>query len=276
MIYISSFILVVLTSSHVSSFNISPHHGIVSPPQKSTKNLNSNNIKLNTKLCMSIPSAVDTATSGFASIARLPFGTIVSSPAGEQEKQQYRIKALYDIEQSIDCREVRERVTELDLVVETLIPAASNSRAFNDEKYEYFCKESSSIKAGVPVMVVADDKNEEEKTLIGLDNIMNFFDEVYGPRGPIVDDVDELKSSAAGFLIATGAYIPPIMRIGRGETVAGCALSPTTPRPKKPLVSRTRINNILLVYASSSSSHCDCRFYILTRVTNSVDWYVKC
>ena len=90
-------------------------------------------------------------------------------------------------------------------------------------------------------MVVADDENEEEKTLVGVESIMNFLDTTYGSRGSVVDDVDDLKTKAAEILIAIGAYIPPIVRFGRGGTVATCAVSASTPRPEKPLVSKLRM-----------------------------------
>jgi len=185
---------------------------------------------------MSIPNDLDTATSGFASIARLPFGSIVSSSSSGKK---YRIKKLYDIEQNKDCRQVRERITELDLIVETVVPSAPNSRQWNDNKV---ASEINGVPAMVVVEVTDDDKidkqveEEKEKTFIGSDSIMNFFDDVYGPRSAvIVDDVDDIKSRVAKFLIEVGAYVPAIVRSGKGEEVASCALSPNTPRPEKPL-----------------------------------------
>jgi hypothetical protein len=231
--HVLSLVLVSLTRSQVSGFNLSPHGEI-------THNISSKNSKKQSKLCMSVPNDIDTATSGFASIARLPFGTTVSSPA--DEKLPYRIKALYDIEQSLDCRQVRERLTELDLAVETVIPAASNSRALNDKKYKFFLEGGSNISGkDIPTMIVADDDTEEEKTLVGVESIMNFLDTTYGSRGSVVDDVDDLKTKAAEILIAIGAYIPPIVRFGRGGAVATCAVSASTPRPEKPLVSKLRM-----------------------------------
>ena len=74
-----------------------------------------------TKLGMSVLSPLDTVTSGLASIARLPFGTSVASNSDvSNQSDGFNIKALYDTEQSNDCRLVRERITELDLNVNIL------------------------------------------------------------------------------------------------------------------------------------------------------------
>mmetsp|Transcript_6837 Transcript_6837/g.7448 ORF Transcript_6837/g.7448 Transcript_6837/m.7448 type:complete len:459 (+) Transcript_6837:62-1438(+) len=197
-------------------------------PAASTNRLNPHR----SSLCMSIPNALDTTTSGFASIARLPFGTTVSSTSLIPETKN-TIKLLYDMEGNNECRQVRERITELDLAVKTVVPSASNSRALNDEKYKYYVKQSVD---DLPVMVVVDDESGEEKSLVGLQNIMTYLDGIYGTREAIVDDVDELKSKVAEFLISLGYYLPAILRLGRGDAVAGCALSSNTPRPEKQLI----------------------------------------
>lgn len=85
---------------------------------------------------MSVPNALDTFTSGMASICRLPKG-ITAIPPDKLlvPPGELRILKLYDIENSRACRTVRERITELDLVVEKVIPATENSRAVLDKKY---------------------------------------------------------------------------------------------------------------------------------------------
>lgn len=184
---------------------------------------------------MSIPNNFDTATSGFASIARLPFGTTTVKPATDDQKEQILIKALYDIEQSKECREVRERITELDLVVEAVIPSAANSRALNDKASKYFMDgETSGV---VPTMIVGFKDERDDITLNGVESIMKFLDSEFGTREPIIDDVDEIKSKVVDFLIEIGSLVPAFVRSGRGEAVAGCALPVNTPRPVQPLVS---------------------------------------
>ena len=70
-------------------------------------------------LSMSVPNSFDTLTSGFASIARLPFGVTVSSDAKRMKgpypgNDDLNISILYDVENDMECRLVRERISELD------------------------------------------------------------------------------------------------------------------------------------------------------------------
>ncbi len=194
-------------------------------------------------LQMSVPNALDTVTTGFASIARLPFGTIVSGEKSSVSNPP-KIIALYDTEESKDCRIVRERITELDLVVESLIPSAPNSRVFTDKSYEYcWTKQSEDSSPGmmggeIPRMVVMDEERGGEQTFCGVDEIMGYFTEVYGPRAPIVDEnEEEIKKQVVNALILIGENLPSLLRWNRGKTVSGCATSPNTPRPSKKLVS---------------------------------------
>ena len=60
----------------------------------------------------SIPTSFDTLTSGLASIARLPHGVSVAggiSTSGPASKFLPKILKLYDIENDINCRAVREK-----------------------------------------------------------------------------------------------------------------------------------------------------------------------
>lgn len=228
--HISSIFLTIVTRTEAFSFNPSL------PTVPCRTNSDAFVSQKQTRLQMSIPTAIDTVTSGFCSIARLPFGTNVISPSSG-EGNKYRIKALYDIEQSKECRQVRERITELDLVVEKVIPAASNSRALNDESYKYFFKGDTG-NSNIPIMVIAADE-EEDQTLVGVDNIMDFLNNAYGSRDRIIDDVDEIRTKAAEFLIEVGSYMPQILRYGRGESVATCALPNC--EIDKPLVSKIKV-----------------------------------
>jgi len=111
------------------------------------------------ELKMSIPNSFDTLTSGLASIARLSFGIeITPSTTGiNVESSGVRVKALYDVESSRECRMVRERITELDLIVERVIPAASNSRAMMDLSSELSVVGGEDVmKPGSPFMVVSE------------------------------------------------------------------------------------------------------------------------
>ncbi len=190
----------------------------------SFRNSNQNH---HTPMQMSIPNGMDTLTSGLASIARLPFGTIVSSPP---KTEIPRIVALYDMEGLSDCRLVRERITELDLCVDNVIPAAPGSRAVTDESFEFYLGENAII----PRMVV-DDKIEGMVAYEGVNDILGFFTDEFGKRAPVVDDSEEeLKKVVVDFLINILQPVPSLLRFGRGNSVADCALSY---RSMKPLVS---------------------------------------
>lgn len=97
--------------------------------------LRNSRAKGNSGRSMSIPNSFDTLASGLASICRLLNG--VSVTPGIAPSAGYRLLKLYDIENSRSCRSVRETITELDLVVERLIPSAENSRAIVDKNYLY-------------------------------------------------------------------------------------------------------------------------------------------
>lgn len=210
-------------------------------------------------LQMSIPNSLDTLTSGLASISRLPFGTIVSLPittssttSSSDDTAQItadnsgtvaaplQILRLYDMEGNSDCRLVRERITELDLCVDVVIPAGRRSRALNDSSYEYYIDETAG-KSGamIPRMMISEEGGDQGvKILVGSEEILNYLTDKFGPRNPIVDDNDdEIKKKVVEALVLFSEPLPSLWRLGRGQDVAGCALSQDTPRPVKPLVS---------------------------------------
>jgi hypothetical protein len=181
------------------------------------------------KLHMSVPNWFDTLTSGLASIARLPFGTIVASPSLPANVP--RISALYDMEGNTDCRLVRERISELDLNVDTVIPAGENSRAAKDASHKY----NDSVKS-IPLMVVVDESGE--RIYAGRDDVLGFLTDEFGERNPIMEEnEEELKKKIVEALVFLSEPLPSLLRIGRAQDVAGCARSSETPRPSKPLVS---------------------------------------
>lgn len=187
-------------------------------------------------LLRSIPNSIDTLTSGLASIARLPRGVTVSSDGvslvGPAAPFLPKIKQLYDVENNRDCRVVRERVTEYDLVVEKVIPASANSRSMAEETIT------------VPTMVVEVDGKEQ--TFTGVDSILSFLDDKfstvvkkYDAREDRSDEVGEedtvelILDKANDFL----AYLPGVLRGSRGRDVCSAAsMAFDVPRPTKPLV----------------------------------------
>jgi len=146
-----------------------------------------------------------------------------------------KLTKLYDIENDMECRRVREKITEYDLVIERVIPATSNSRAI----------QASSI--AVPTLVA--DVDGKEVTISGADDIIAFFDEKFSTdreakkdETPTITEQMEAEDAIAmdqikDKLSDLTSFLPGILRAGRGSSVCSAAspsLSP--PRPEKPLI----------------------------------------
>jgi anaphase-promoting complex subunit 7 len=175
------------------------------------------------ELAMSIPNPLDTATSGLASICRLPAGvTVLENIAADQKPQ---LKVLYDVENSRECRKVREKITELDLVVENVVPAAPNSRVFKEQGYKYSLREGTTI----PRLEITD-AGGEKKVLSGDEEILHFFDEAFS----LTTREEDAKAQALTMLRDIGNFVAGVLRIGRGVQVSPAATN--APRPEKPLV----------------------------------------
>ena len=192
-------------------------------------------------LYMSVPNPLDTLTSGLASICRLPGGVSVDPTArrlilaAETEEKRPKLKQLYDIENSIGCRKVRERLTELDLVVEKVIPAASNSRVFLDPDYEY-ALEAGTVIPSMIATTITEEGREQEFMLSGVDEIVEYLDEKFGVSKPPAAE-DDLKLLALKAAREIGGFAANILRMGRGEKVATvAAVGSSAPRPKQPLI----------------------------------------
>ena len=177
--------------------------------------------------CQSVPDPIDTVTSGLASICRLPAGVTVKDSALQvPEDKRPALKQLYDVENSQECRKVREKITEVDLVVEKVIPAASNSRVFTDSNYEYYLPPQTEI----PRLIL--ETTDGELMLSGSEEIKSYLDEAFGVPAPSEEDT---KEQILIILREIGGYVATILRIGRGRKVSAAA-GPTAPRPEKPLI----------------------------------------
>jgi hypothetical protein len=192
---------------------------------------------VSTTTLRSIPNSIDTFTSGLASIARLPRGVTASkdgvSLIGPAAPFLPKIKKLYDVENNRKCRVVREKITEYDLVVENVIPAADNSRALAESLVE------------LPTMVAEIDGKEQ--TFVGVDDILTFLDDKFSTakkdetktKAKASDETGEedtvrIVLDKANELLT---YVPGILRTGRGSSVCSAAsLDVDVPRPTKPLV----------------------------------------
>ena len=178
---------------------------------------------------MSVPTALDTITSGLASICRLPKGVTVLS--GITSKKEVRLLKLFDVENSRACRIVRECITEFDLVVDKVIPAAADSRAASDTDFD------DSLPPGhdIPCLVASLSGGPEQK-ISGESEIVNFLRSCFDSP-----DCDREKSSfldeVVEVLLTAGSYTAGICRSGRGLRVSpAVTASSRVHRPKKPLI----------------------------------------
>ncbi|GAX25560.1 anaphase-promoting complex subunit 7 [Fistulifera solaris] len=173
---------------------------------------------------MSIPGPFDTFTSGLVSIVRLTQGVTVT----QTDPIQRSIKYLYDIENDRDCRQVRERLTELDLCVTTVLPAAPNSKIWSTQKYPPPPPSSSSSSFTLPHMVLANGQS-----LSGAAEILDYLDTKY-PSSQSTDTTDQtLVATAKLILLDLGNYLAELLRYGRGRQVITAARSDY---PEQPLL----------------------------------------
>lgn len=180
----------------------------------------------------SIPNALDVLTSGLATIARLNRGVTVDpkvlAAASSANSSLVVLKELYDVENNPASRRVRERITELDLCVETVIPCAKASRA----------RQALGKGAILPRLVAetATSSGKQETVVIeGDDEIIAFLNkQISGVNDSSVDGGGD--SSWQGSLLELvdvfGGIGAGLLRAGRGMRV-----SPAVgPRPEQPVV----------------------------------------
>ena len=164
------------------------------------------------------PSPIDTATSGFASIARAPYGTTVAAELNADSGAVRQLPAasqlkLYEFEACPFCRRVREVVTYLDLEV-TIVPCAAGSRH----------------RAAVAAAATAQGKDrptfpylEDEAAGVNLfesEDIVNHLLRSYGNGVPLPPPSEYFLPST----LLTG-WIPALLRPGRGTTVDPSAMA---------------------------------------------------
>ena len=145
--------------------------------------------------------ALEVATSGFASIARLPFGTtvdeaVLSRPASALPKEPI---VLYEFEACPFCRRVREALTQLDLTVEVR-PCPKESVTHRAEV------EALGGKLTFPFLV---DPNTGTKMYESADIVAYLYD-TYGNGAPYPEKI-------VSTTVLTG-WMPTLLRAGRGMT----------------------------------------------------------
>ena len=200
------------------------HHTLQASRHSAKKAITNNE---NSRLFMSIPNGLDTLTSGLASIVRVGdnglAGVTVSDLAIE-ENRNIRLK-LYDVENSRSCRVVRELVTELDLVVDKIIPVAINSQNELPEGAQAPC-------------LVASMEGDEDEIICGAPEISQFLKGQFS-----VSDNDTNNDSSKPLkgiiqtLSSVGLFLASALRTGRGSSVSpSVTTSSVCNRPKESLI----------------------------------------
>lgn len=191
----------------------------------------------------SIPTPIDTLTSGLASIFRLPRGVTVKDEAienNDQQQQRVVLKEFYNIENDVDCRRVRELVTEYNLCVEQVICASPKSRIMSNSPFKF----------PVPQLVVAVQKEgegeREQITLSGVEDITEYLDSTFGDGKEKAAQDNDAKAIVLNLWNVAGNYAASVLRLGRGADrvlAAGSMIDndddsplPMANRPQKPLV----------------------------------------
>lgn len=230
----------VVVATTISDAAVQAFSSLAPYPRRTTRTSapsrhRSSSSSLSTEL-FSIPDPIDTLTSGLASICRLPRGVTVRT--GYSSSDVVTIKRLYDVENSRGCRKVRELLTELDLVVDSVIPACRNSRVFTDASYEYALPKDALIPRMVLVEKNSVDGAEQEMTLSGADEILDFLETKYSLANG--DAGAAFTNEALAVLQELGNYVASLLRLGRGSKVSPAALmmggDDAVRPPEKPLV----------------------------------------
>jgi anaphase-promoting complex subunit 7 len=189
------------------------------------------------QLHMSVPNPLDTLTSGLSSVFRFHKG--VTAVPSKKNRVPLQLLELYDVENDSACRVVRERITELDLNVKRVIPAAPNSRVFQDKEYDY----ALPVGAQIPRLVVQDHEGAEARVLSGDADIVSFLNKHHTPGHVLVQHRFHMAKVALDAISAVGGFITNVMtnvlRLGRGSLVSEAASSNAVnvvPRPRRPLI----------------------------------------
>ena len=207
---------------------------------------------------MGIPGPLDTLTSGLSSIARLPAGTTVrpNTKKLDSDKSSYmpRLVKLYDVENNAQCRMVRECITELDLVVENVIPSGKKSNVWKEDLEEFQIDGKNLV---LPRLVAMEKSSPDVEThdvtrvLQGVDDIIEYLEQHFSDPIPVNETVVETSSAIVpvpkddDFLTRLvpewRSYVASFLRLGRGSSVTSAAISTTSQgsllqKKRKPLI----------------------------------------
>ena len=142
----------------------------------------------------------EVATSGFASIARLPFGVTVQPECATRSSNPKKPITLYEFEACPFCRRVRETATQLDLEL-IIKPCPKDSLVHREEALA-----KGNVKGTYPFLV-------DENTGMAMsesEDIARYLWSEYGEN-------TEFPEAIVTTTIVTG-WMPTLLRAGRGMT----------------------------------------------------------
>jgi len=170
----------------------------------------------------SVPTALDTLASGLASIVRVSENGLAGVTVAPNVKAQSDIGlTLYDVENSKDCRLVRELVTELDLVID-IVPVGKGSK--NQAPKEAPC-------------LVAMANGGDETIVSGVTGISQFLKKTFSKEASEVPTDGDTLQQVVQAITPVSLGAAGLLRTGRGASVAAAAsASNKVNRPEKKLV----------------------------------------
>ncbi|CAJ1952510.1 unnamed protein product [Cylindrotheca closterium] len=170
----------------------------------------------------SVPTALDTLTSGLASIVRVRENGLAGVGVAPDAKAQggFGLK-LYDVENSRDCRLVRELVTELDLVVD-IVPVGKGSKHKPPKE--------------VPCLVAISDGGEET-VVSGVNSIRKFLKNTFSEEASEVSTDTDTLQQVVEAITPVSLTAAGLLRTGRGISVAlAASASNKVNKPEKKLI----------------------------------------
>lgn len=171
-----------------------------------------------------MPTSLDTLTSGLASIVRVNENGLTGVTVAQNLKAQDDIcLTLYDMENSKDCRLVRELVSELDLVVD-IIPVGKGSK--------------NQVPSGEAPCLVALPSEGKESVISGVTDIFNYLKKSFlGEASGESSDSDPKLQQVIDAVTPVSLAVAGLLRTGRGTSVVPAAsASNQLNRPEKKVV----------------------------------------
>lgn len=140
-----------------------------------------------------------------------------------------RFVTLYNVEKHANCRVVREVISELDLVVERVVPCGRGSRVWDELVDGGGAGDGTTL----PRLVVQEE-GEEKRVLRGMEDIVTYLEKTFTAFSPNDDD-DDATPPQTTTIALWRSCVGSTLRSGRGEQVSSAA-RPSLPSSYQPLV----------------------------------------